>query len=107
MTQSSRKPPQFWEPRGDHPHDHATSHDPAHGSAKPQSDRRSHEPAPLLSKGQFSAYLGISYRSLDRVAAMGALPRPDLILGQSPRWSLESISRWLKGRPRLPGRGRR
>jgi hypothetical protein len=65
------------------------------------------EEAPLavcLDKQGFARYLGISTRSLDRAAAVGLLPRPDLTIGRSPRWSPETITRWLRTRPRLPGR---
>jgi hypothetical protein len=49
-------------------------------------------------------WLGISIRSWTRAASLGLTPAPDLIVGRSPRWSPSTIERWLKTRPRLPGR---
>jgi hypothetical protein len=63
--------------------------------------------ARLFDKRRLAHYLGLSIRSLDRAAAMGLLPAPDLVVGRSPRWSPETITRWLKTRPRLQGRGGR
>jgi predicted DNA-binding transcriptional regulator AlpA len=60
-----------------------------------------------FSKQQLAAYLGVSTRTLDRAAAMGLLPRPDLQVGRSPRWSPETVTKWLRTRPKLPGRGGR
>ena len=50
-------------------------------------------------------WLGISIRSWTRAAALGLTPAPDLVVGRSPRWSPQTIERWLKTRPKLPGRG--
>jgi hypothetical protein len=58
-------------------------------------------------KASLARFLDISYRSLDRAWAARALPEPDFWFGRSPRWLPESIRRWLKTRPRLPGRGGR
>jgi hypothetical protein len=49
-------------------------------------------------------WLGISIRSWTRAAAMGLTPAPDLVMGRSPRWSPSTIQRWLRSKPRLPGR---
>ncbi len=49
-------------------------------------------------------HLNTSVRTLTRANAMGLLPCPDLVCGRSPRWSPSSIERWLRTKPRLPGR---
>jgi hypothetical protein len=61
-------------------------------------------PASCLDKRGLARFLGVSVRSLDRANALGLLPAPDLVVGRSPRWSPDTISRWLRTRPRLPGR---
>ena len=48
--------------------------------------------------------LGISVRSWTRAAALGLTPEPDLVVGRSSRWSPSTIERWLRTKPRLPGR---
>jgi hypothetical protein len=51
---------------------------------------------PLLARADLAEVLRTSLRSLDRLAAAGKLPRPDLYLGtRQPRWTAESIRRWL------------
>jgi hypothetical protein len=64
------------------------------------------EPAPArcYTKRTLAGYLGLSVRSLDRANALGLLPIPDLTVGRSPRWSPETVSKWLRTRQRLPGR---
>jgi hypothetical protein len=57
-----------------------------------------------MDKRGLARFLGLSVRSLDRANALGLLPAPDLVVGRSPRWSTETISKWLRTRPRLPGR---
>jgi predicted DNA-binding transcriptional regulator AlpA len=57
-----------------------------------------------MGKRGLARFLGLSVRSLDRASAMGLLPRPDLIVGRSPRWSPDTITKWLRTHPRLPGR---
>ncbi len=59
-----------------------------------------------FTKRSLSAFLGISTRSWDRAVAMGLTPPPDLLCGSSPRWSPATIEKWLRSRPRLPGRGK-
>jgi hypothetical protein len=63
-------------------------------------------PSPLgcMNKRELARFLGLSIRSLDRASALGLLPCPDLVAGRSPRWSPETVSKWLRSRPRLPGR---
>jgi hypothetical protein len=60
--------------------------------------------APCFTKQSLADFLETSVRTLDRAAALGLLPAPDLVLGRSPRWSPTTIERWLRNRPRLPGR---
>jgi predicted DNA-binding transcriptional regulator AlpA len=61
--------------------------------------------AVCFDKQGLARFLGLSVRSLDRANAMGLLPCPDLVCGRSPRWSPSTIEKWLRTRPRLPGRG--
>ena len=61
-------------------------------------------PTSCLDKRGLARFLKVSIRSLDRANALGLLPCPDLVVGRSPRWSPDTISRWLRTRPRLPGR---
>jgi len=76
------------------------------GSSGPPGEQLSDEAAVAvcLDKNRLARFLGISVRTLDRANAMGLLPCPDLTVGRSPRWSPQTIQRWLKTRPRLPGR---
>jgi hypothetical protein len=67
-------------------------------------DRPSEELKSCVDKRGLAEFLLLSVRSLDRANAMGLLPTPDLVIGRSPRWSTDTISRWLRTRPRLPGR---
>jgi hypothetical protein len=59
---------------------------------------------PCYTKKSLAAHLAISVRTLDRCAANGGVPIPDLLVGDSPRWAATTISRWLKTKPRLTGR---
>jgi hypothetical protein len=70
--------------------------------------KASEEPTPpkCFTKKSLASYLERSVQSLTRDAARGYLPPPDFICGRSPRWTPETIAKWLKARPRLPGRGR-
>jgi hypothetical protein len=61
-------------------------------------------PMTCYTKRTLAKYLCTSVRSLDRAAAEGLLPEPDLIAGRSPRWTPATIEAWLRNRPRLPGR---
>jgi hypothetical protein len=73
-----------------------------HSAAAPDDD-----PVPratCMNKSQLARFLGLSVRSLDRAAALGLLPAPDLVLGRSARWSPDTISKWLRTHPHLPGR---
>ena len=60
--------------------------------------------AVCYSKSDLARFLGISIRSVDRANAAGLLPAADLVVGRSPRWSPQTIERWLRSKPRLPGR---
>jgi hypothetical protein len=103
---TSRKSPQSWATRGQSPHDLAPSPDPTGRSADHASVALSDEiaVARCYTKQTLARYLGLSVRSLDRANALGMLPRADLTVGRSPRWSPQTIERWLRTRPRLPGR---
>jgi hypothetical protein len=98
-----------WATRGRDSHDPAPSPDPATTSPTQSTVQVTDEQAVAVcfDKKRLARFLGISVRSLDRANAMGLLPSPDLVVGPSPRWSPETISRWLRTRPKLPGRGRK
>jgi hypothetical protein len=70
----------------------------------PVGDHDSLAPKFCLDKRGLAQFLGLSVRSLDRANALGLLPRPDLIVGRSPRYSPDTITKWLRTHPRLPGR---
>jgi hypothetical protein len=63
-------------------------------------------PTRCLDKQGLANYLAISVRSLDRANAMGLLPPPDLMISRSPRWSPSTVEKFLRTRPRLPGRAK-
>jgi hypothetical protein len=89
---------------GDPRQDHLTS------PAPPNQDPETAGPVPAccLDKRGLARFFGISVRSLDRANALGLLPAPDLVVGRSPpRFSPDTVSRLLRTRPRLPGRGRK
>jgi predicted DNA-binding transcriptional regulator AlpA len=50
---------------------------------------------PLLRWSDLRRVLVASQRTLDRLRASGKLPRPDLLIGRSPRWKAETIRRWI------------
>jgi hypothetical protein len=56
---------------------------------------------PLLDRSDLGNVLKCSLVTLDRLKSAGKLPKPDLILGRSPRWRAESIRAFLAkgGRP--------
>ena len=60
----------------------------------------------FYTKRTLCKWLQISTRTWDRAAAAGLTPVPDLICGSSPRWSPQTIEKWLRSKPRLPGRGK-
>jgi hypothetical protein len=70
----------------------------------PVGDHDTPTPTSCVDKRGLARFLGLSVRSLDRANALGLLPCPDLVVGRSPRWSPETVSKWLRTRPRLPGR---
>ena|SRR5271157_990590 len=97
-----------WAMRGQPPPDCRLSKEQAAPSTAPAPVQPTHDAAPTtcLSKRGLAEYLGVSTRTLDRSIAMGLLPKPDLVVGRSPRWSPETVRKWLRARPTLPGRGR-
>ena len=94
--------PDFCSPRegrGQRPLDPAVTHEPA-----TMSDLGSSAPTTgCYSKRQLAAYLGLSERTLSRLAARGDLPPADLTIGKSQRWTRETVAKWLKSRPKLRG----
>jgi hypothetical protein len=105
-TPTPRENARSWAMRGQAAGDHSASPDSDAGSADHASVALSDEAAGgrCFTKRTLARYLGLSVRSLDRANALGLLPRPDLVVGRSPRWSPDTIERWLRTRPRLPGR---
>ena len=71
------------------------------------SSTNSRGPGPLSRQGRAGRFLGISVRSLDRAAAAGLLPRPDLTIGRSPRWAPETIQKLLKSPAEVAGERRK
>lgn len=53
---------------------------------------------------EVAALAGVSEATLRRYLSLGHMPDPDVRLGQSPGWELDTIRRWLAARP---GRGNR
>ena len=94
------------EGRGQQPPDPALSPGtPAHSSeVSPVHETDEAALAVCFDKQGLARFLGLSVRSLDRANAMGLLPCPDLVCGRSARWSPSTIERWLRTKPRLPGR---
>jgi hypothetical protein len=95
-----------WAIRGQSAHNLAPSPDPTERSADHASVVQSDEAAVArcYTKKTLAQFLELSVKSLDRANALGLLPCPDLIVGRSPRWSPSTVEKWLRTRPRLPGR---
>jgi hypothetical protein len=56
---------------------------------------------PLLSRADLADVLRTSLRSLDRLAAAGKLPPPDLYIGiRQPRWTADTVRRWIADQSR-------
>jgi hypothetical protein len=99
MTPGS-KSPRLWESRGNGLSPQAECPDPPATSSKQPKDQMTDR---MFDKAGLAAYLHMSYRTLDRCA--GVLPPADLTIGsRSPRWLPSTIERWLRTKPRLPGR---
>jgi hypothetical protein len=95
-----------WATGGSDSRDSATSSNPPDRSATPSTDTVTDDALACLTKRKLAELLLISVRSLDRAIAEGVVPQPDLWIGPSPRWTGCTISRWLRTRPKLPGRGK-
>jgi len=95
-----------WAMRGKSSHDQASSLDALSPSSEAIPVHTTDEAALtcFYTKRTLCEWLQISTRSWDRAAAAGLTPAPDLVCGSSPRWSPSTVTRWLKSRPRLPGR---
>lgn len=52
---------------------------------------------PMLSTDDLAAFLRTSRRTVERMRAAGAVPKPDLMVGKMPRWRAESIRKWSAG----------
>ncbi len=105
-TTTPRENARSWAMRGQAGGDHSASPHVNEGSAGRASAALTDEAAvkPCYTKKTLAQLCVISIRSLDRANALGLLPCPDLVVGRSPRWSPDTIERWLRTRPRLPGR---
>src|SRR5262249_20344039 len=97
--------PRVWAGRGQAPGP-AGLQETVGGSTQPQPGGLTQQAATArcFTKRTLADYLGLSVRSLDRANAVGLLPCPDLVVGRSPRWSPETVHKWLRTHPRLPGR---
>jgi len=57
-------------------------------------------PVRWVSAASLAALLDLSSRAFIRRRAAGLVPRPDLHLGRSPRWKLETVREFLRsGKP--------
>ncbi len=61
----------------------------------------------FFTKKTLCRLIQISERSWSRAAAAGLTPPPDLVVGREARWSPDTIKKWLRTHPKLPGRGGR
>jgi hypothetical protein len=52
---------------------------------------------PLLNFDDITTFLSCGLRTVERWKAAGKLPKPDLMIGRSPRWKPETIRRWVDG----------
>lgn len=102
-ARSSNAPPilSSWSVREQRRSDHTGNSPPAVSATDSQPADQTDR---CFDKARLARFLGLSVRSLDRANAAGLLPCPDLICGRSPRWSPSTIERWLRTKPRLPGR---
>lgn len=48
---------------------------------------------------QVAVLAGVSPATLRSYRSRGYLPKPDVMLGQSPGWSPETVDAWLRYRP--------
>lgn len=49
----------------------------------------------LVSRNEFAKFLGVHVKTLDRLGRGGLVPKPDVLLGKSPRWRLDTIERFI------------
>jgi predicted DNA-binding transcriptional regulator AlpA len=56
---------------------------------------------PLLRISDLERFLVCDRRTIERLRAAGKLPRPDILIGRSPRWRASTIQTWVErgGRP--------
>ncbi len=50
---------------------------------------------PMLSLDGLATLMNASRRTMERLRTAGKLPKPDLAIGKMPRWSPETIRRWI------------
>jgi predicted DNA-binding transcriptional regulator AlpA len=51
----------------------------------------------LLGIAELARVLNCSRRLVERMRSAGRLPRPTMMCGKCPRWSSETIRRWIEG----------
>lgn len=51
----------------------------------------------MLEINDLAGLLNVSRRTVERLRVAGKLPKPDMHVGRMPRWSPESIRRWVAG----------
>jgi predicted DNA-binding transcriptional regulator AlpA len=56
---------------------------------------------PLLSTDALAGALSCGRRTVERLRADGRLPKPDLFVGKMPRWTAETIRRWIAEQVRV------
>jgi len=93
----------LWAMRGQSPLDPAATSPPAITSSEANPVHET-DLAVYFTRRTLCQRLQISERSWSRAAALGLTPEPDIQIGPSARWSRSTIERWLRTKPRLPGR---
>jgi len=51
---------------------------------------------PLLTMNDVARALACSRRTLEQMRSGGRFPRPDAMIGRSPRWEPETVRAWVK-----------
>jgi predicted DNA-binding transcriptional regulator AlpA len=57
-------------------------------------------PDPLVDRREFAAYLGVSTRTLSRLRARDAIPRPVRLTRGTVRWRRSDVLAFVDGLPR-------
>jgi len=51
----------------------------------------------LIARDDLAAILRVDTRTIDRMRSRGDLPKPDLHVSRSPRWTAARIRAWIEG----------